>query len=262
MISIPADMKKNLIALLGILIQFSGFSQSQYKTIKISDDIKLIKLSEQVYIHVSYANLADYGRTPENGLIFIEGNKAFVFDSPWNDSQTKTLFSWLTDSMKLEIKGFVPNHWHNDCLGGLGYILQQKIETYANQMTIDIARFEKRPLPQHGFKDSLSLKLGNKAIKCYYLGAAHTLDNIVVWIPSESILFAGCMIKSLSSKDLGNTADGDLKAYPGTIKKLIAKFPEAKLVIPGHGDPGGVELITHTLDLLNKNTKPDSSTAK
>jgi len=154
--------------------------------------------------------------------------------------------------MKLTIVGFIPTHWHADRMGGLEFIQHQKIETYANQMTIDIAKLKNLPVPEHGFKDSLQLQLGDKMIKCYYLGAAHSLDNIVVWIPSEQILFAGCMIKSLNSNDLGNTVDGDLIAYPKTIDKLINKFPVAKIVIPGHGQFGGLDLLTHTKELLTK----------
>ena len=117
-------------------------------------------------------------------------------------------------------------------------------------MTIDIAKSHNLPIPSHGFKDSIQLELGDKLINCYYFGAAHSLDNIVVWIPSEQILFAGCMIKSINSKDLGNTVDGDLIAYPKTIDKLINKFPTVKIVIPGHGPFGGFDLIQHTRNLL------------
>ena len=119
-------------------------------------------------------------------------------------------------------------------------------------MTIEIAQSKGLEIPKHGFKDSLQLQLGDKIVKCYYLGPAHTLDNIVVWIPSEQILFAGCMVKSLNSTDLGNTVDGNLLAYPQTIAKLITKFPNAKIVIPGHGPHGGLDLIKHTSDLLTK----------
>lgn len=108
------------------------------------------------------------------------------------------------------------------------------------------------PVPEHGFKDSLQLQLGDKRIICYYPGAAHSLDNIAVWIPSELILFTGCMVKSLESGNLGNVADGDLKAYPDTIDKLLLKFPTVKIVIPGHGAVGGTELIKHTQVLFGK----------
>jgi metallo-beta-lactamase class B len=239
------------IVLIG-LIHYNGFSQNDYKRIKISNDIELIKISDNSFVHVSYSNLPQYGRISANGLIFINGFEAFLFDSPWTDSLTMDLVNWLRDSMKLKIVGFVPNHWHNDCMGGLGYIQNQKIQSYANQMTIDIAKTKNLPVPTFGFKDSLQLNLGDKLIKCYYLGAAHSTDNIVIWIPSEQILFAGCMIKSTNSKDLGNTADGDLKVYPKTIDNLINRFSMAKIVIPGHGQFGGYELIKHTKELLNK----------
>jgi metallo-beta-lactamase class B len=234
------------------LIQLHGFSQPDTKTIKVSDDIELIKISDNAYVHISYFNMPDFGRVPANGLIFINDNEAFLFDSPWTDSLTMDLFSWLTDSMKLKITGFIPNHWHVDCMGGLGFLQKQNIESYANQMTIDIARSKNLPVPAHGFKDSLQLQLGDTWIKCYYLGAAHSSDNIVVWIPSEQILFAGCMVKSIGSENLGNTADGDLTAYPETIDKLIDKYPAARIVIPGHGPFGGIELIKHTKELATK----------
>jgi metallo-beta-lactamase class B len=245
-------MKKVIIGLFTALIQISGFSQSGLEAIKISKDVELIKLSDHAYVHVSYADLPKFGRFPSNGLILINGTEAFLFDTPVTDSLTMDLVSWIKDSMKLKIIGFVPNHWHVDCIGGLGFIIQQNIESYANQMTIDIAKSKGLPIPKYGFKDSLQLKLGDKLICCYYLGAAHTMDNIVVWIPSEQILFAGCMIKSVDSKDLGNTVDGDLTAYPKTIDKLKEKFPTAKIVIPGHGKFGGFELIKHTRELSTK----------
>jgi len=237
-----------VIILIG-LIHYNGFSQDNYKRIKISIDIELIKLSENAYVHVSYSDFPKFGRFPSNGLIFINGSEAFLFDTPATDSLTMDLVSWIKDSLKLKIVGFVPNHWHNDCIGGLEYLKNQKIESYANQMTIDIAKANNLPVPANGFKDSLLLQLGDKLIKCYYFGAAHSLDNIVVWIPSEQILFPGCMIKSVNSKDLGNTVDGDLIAYPKTIDKLIDRFPMAKIVIPGHGQFGGFELIMHTKEL-------------
>ncbi len=57
------------------------------------------------------------------------------------------------------------------------------------------------------------------------------------------------MIKSIRSKNLGNTTDGDLIAYPKTLTKVLKKFPSARIVITGHGEDGGLELIEHTLEL-------------
>ncbi|MFO0645147.1 MAG: hypothetical protein U0326_02840 [Polyangiales bacterium] len=32
-------------------------------------------------------------------------------------------------------------------------------------------------------------------IEVFFPGAAHTLDNVVVWLPSRALLFGGCMIR-------------------------------------------------------------------
>ncbi|MCX6220637.1 MAG: subclass B1 metallo-beta-lactamase [Bacteroidia bacterium] len=245
-------MKNWIIVILVVIIHFNGFPQGNYQRIKVSNDIELVKLSKNAYVHISASEISGFGLVQSNGLIFVNGKEAFLFDTPVTDSQTKDLVDWIKDTLKLKIVRFAPNHWHSDCMGGLGYLQSQGIESYASQKTIEIARTKNLPVPAHGFKDSLQLHLGNELIKLYYLGAAHTLDNIVVWIPSEQILFAGCMVKSLNSKNLGNTADGDLITYPKTIDKLIRKFPTAKIVIPGHGEFGGIELIKHTGKLLTK----------
>ncbi len=218
----------------------------------ISDNLELVKLTDNAFMHVSYADLPGYGRTPANGLVFIKGKEAFLFDTPWNDTLTNQLVTYLKDKMGISIVGFVPNHWHEDCMGGLNYLKSKGIPSWANEKTIEIAVGKNLPVPDHGFTDSLTLHLGDKIIICYYPGAAHSIDNIIVWIPSEGMLFAGCMVKSMESQSLGNTSDGDLRAYPVTIGKLLKRYRNARIVIPGHGRPGGYELISHTMELTGQ----------
>lgn len=64
-------------------------------------------------------------------------------------------------------------------------------------------------------------------------------------------MFGGCLVKSLNARNLGNTEDGDLAAYPITLKKVKETYPEAKIVVPGHGRPGGIELIDYTIKLCH-----------
>lgn len=239
---------RTIIFLLCLVIASANYAQT-YTQSKVNNDITLVKISDNAFVHISYTNDPQFGRFPSNGLILINNNEAFLFDTPTTVTQTQELVDFITDSLKLKVIGFVPNHWHNDCVGGLEYLKSIGVKTYANQLTIDILKQKGQTYPDNGFRDSLQLFLGDKEILCYYMGAAHSKDNIVVWIPSEKILFAGCMAKSINSINLGNTVDGDLKAYPITIKKVIEKFPNANIIIPGHGSFGGIEVLTHTLKL-------------
>jgi hypothetical protein len=36
------------------------------------------------------------------------------------------------------------------------------------------------------------------------------------------------------------------------MANLKSKYPDARIIVPGHGDPGGPELIEHTLKLLKE----------
>lgn len=238
---------KQLVLLL-ILAQLSNVSISQ-EIITITPDLELVKITENAYVHVSYASSKDFGRYSSNGLIFIHDKKALLFDTPSTDSLTKTLVLWLIENMHTQIEGFVPNHWHEDCMGGISILKKLGITTIANQVTINIAKEKHLPFPGKGFDDSLTINLEGRQVLCWFPGAAHSMDNIVVWIPSEKILFPGCMVKSIDSGNLGNIADGDLNEYPNTLGKIIDRFPEAKIVIPGHGAFGGFELLTHTKNL-------------
>lgn len=236
-----------LIIFLGTL-SFTLLGQDT-KTWQVSENLQIIQLTRQTYIHVSWSETPGYGRYSSNGMIYTNGRDALLLDTPVSDEMTQNLVRFMEDSLSLKITGFVPNHWHEDCMGGLAYLNSREIPTFAHNMTCVQALVHDLPEPDICFGDRMVLSLGGKEVICEYPGPAHTLDNIVVWIPSEKILFAGCMVKSIDSGNLGNTSDGDTVNYANTIRNVIEKYGEADYVVPGHGKWGGSELLFHTLEL-------------
>ena len=245
---------KQLIFLL--LLFYSGIwasAQTDKRTIRISDQLQLVPLTDRVWVHVSVDEIAGFGKVSSNGLVYALNGQAFLFDTPATNLLTEMLVKAVADSLKSKIVGFVPNHWHIDCMGGLKYLQSLGIESYANQQTIDEAKKRKLPVPAQGFSESLNLKLSGNTIECWYPGGGHTSDNIVVWLPSEKVLFAGCMVKEIKSKSQGNLTDADLKNWPSTIEKVIEKYKDVQIVVPGHGLWGGHEILEHTLKLVKNN---------
>jgi metallo-beta-lactamase class B len=110
----------------------------------------------------------------------------------------------------------------------------------------------KAPLVKKSFIDKMDLKVGNINVELSYIGGGHTIDNIVAWISDCKVLFAGCMLKGVDFKSIGNTTDADLDSYPKTLIKMRQRYGEAIIVVPGHGKPGGLELIDHTENMLKK----------
>jgi metallo-beta-lactamase class B len=84
----------------------------------------------------------------------------------------------------------------------------------------------------------------------FYPGPAHTRDNVVVWLAESRVLFGGCAVRAASDTSVGNVADADVKEWPASIRRVRDRYPTADVVVPGHGDPGGRELLEHTLALL------------
>lgn len=134
-----------------------------------------------------------------------------------SDSMTSRLIRFVQDSLKLRIVGFVPNHWHNDCTEGMDLLDSMDVPTYAHRITNQILKDNNLPQARHSFEDSLLLKQGSTEMVCTYLGPGHSEDNIVVWLPREKILFAGCMLKSAAATGLGHTTDAGLESWPLTL---------------------------------------------
>ena len=82
-------------------------------------------------------------------------------------------------------------------------------------------------------------------VQVIFPGAAHSPDNVVVWIPRLGVLFGGCMVRS---DTLGNLSDADVAAWPAAIARL-RELP-ATIVIPGHGTRFDPALFDRTDQLL------------
>ncbi|MEJ2545624.1 MAG: subclass B1 metallo-beta-lactamase [Calditrichaceae bacterium] len=216
---------------------------------QISEDLEIKQISDHCYIHISYHDLENAPHFPANGLVYINQGKAYIVDTPWTNELTDLLIQYLQDTMKVSVECVIPAHWHEDCMGGLELVHNMGIKSYAYQLTAEICKEKNLPIPKITFQDSLIIGSENELL-LKYLGPGHTEDNIVVYIPSEKILFAGCMAKALNWNSLGFTGDANVPKWPETLRKVLYTFPEAKIVIPGHGDFSGINILKHTLSLF------------
>jgi metallo-beta-lactamase class B len=219
------------------------------QSIRISDDAFVQPVTPGVWVYTTYHDVPGYGRTPANGLVVVDNKEAFLIDLPWTDEQTATLFDWVAVNQGAVVRTVVPTHFHEDCMGGLAEAHRRRATSYGLDKTVQIARQKRLPVPQIPFQFRTMVRCGSTVALVTYYGPGHTTDNVVVWRPKQRVQFGGCLIKSLDSQSLGNTTDGDLAAYPTTLRKVQAAYRHAKIVVPGHGDWGGPELIQHTLEL-------------
>lgn len=220
--------------------------------IVINRDIQLIPLGDSLYIHETWDELEGYGRFSSNGLVLIKGGRALMVDTPMDNEKTRRLTSYITDSLKATVTKLIIGHFHDDCLGGLGYLQSIGVEAVAHSMTIRICQEQGLPIPQTPFSDALNFDFNGEEIECRYFGAGHSADNITVWLPGRKVLFGGCLIKSMDSTGLGNLSDAVVADWDTTVGKLLKQYSGIQTVVPGHGSAGGAELLPHTIQLVEK----------
>lgn len=238
-----------------MLVLFTGCThriESNMHATKLSDNVEVSPIAECIWLHTTYHQLPGLGCYPASGIIVISGHDSVMIDLPWTNKQTGILFDWIEKKHKANVKAVVPTHSHSDCTGGLAKAHKRGAESWAFIETIKKLQKGKRAVPRNGFAKTKRLECGETVIELAYLGGGHSADNIVAWIPSQKILFGGCLVKSLESTNLGNTKEADLGNYPKTLEKVLKKYSEAKVVVPGHGKPGNLQLIKHTIELCTK----------
>lgn len=229
----------------------STLSLKKFKPIEVyhSEDLVIIQISDNAFLHTSYLQTNDFGNVPCNGMVVRNSNEVVIFDTPTNNKSAEELIKFLTEKLHCKINAIVPTHFHDDCLGGLAAFHKSKIPSFGNLSTIELAKANNVVVPQNGFNDSLKLRLGNTYAVVKYFGQGHTKDNVVGYFLKENILFGGCLIKELQATK-GYLGDANVGEWSSTVDKVKKEYPNVKIVIPGHGEIGGVELLDYTIKLF------------
>lgn len=217
-----------------------------------SETLKIAQLTKSTFLHTSYLQTESFGKVPCNGMIVIGGGEAVIYDTPADESTSKELLDWIEGTLKCTPIAVVVTHFHVDCLGGLGEFHSRNIPSYASALTMELANANGAVLPQNGFDDYMEVTVGKEKVTTEYIGEGHTKDNVVGYFPSEKVLFGGCLIKAVGAGK-GNLEDANTEAWSETVNNVRSKYKNAEIVIPGHGQHGGQELLDYTIEMFGKN---------
>ncbi|SIS37614.1 metallo-beta-lactamase class B [Chryseobacterium shigense] len=251
----PMKSLSKILFLSSALLFFSCTSQKKAQKAKVvykTDNLSVIQLSDDIYQHVSYLSTDSFGKVECNGMIVKDGNETVILDTPTNDKSTEELISWIKNTLHSKVNAVVATHFHDDCLGGLKEFDKNNIPSYANNKTIELAKKAGAHVPGHGFNDTITLNAGKHKILVKYFGEGHTKDNVVAYVPDEKAMFGGCLIKEIDATK-GYLGDANVHTWSQTVEKVKAQYPDAKIVMPGHGEVGGKELLDYTIRLFKNN---------
>lgn len=218
---------------------------------RLSADLSVRELAPGVWLHRSWGRDSTGERAPANGLVVRDARGVVIVDTPWGNAPTAALLDWIARELKEPVLGVVVTHAHDDRIGGARVVRERGIPLLASPRTVEVAagrRLEYLPMALAGLDEDEAVLVG--PLEVYYPGPAHTPDNVVVWLPEQRVLFAGCIARAADSSSLGFSGDANLARWPEALRRVKQRYADATLVIPGHGAPGGETLLDRTRVLL------------
>lgn len=221
-------------------------------------EVRLRRIHRDVWVHVSTWRSLDGTVYPANGLLVRDGDGLLLVDSAWGEEATVALLDVVEAEIGLPVRRAVVTHFHDDRVSGAEVLDQRGVTVYATPLTQRLAAAAGNVVPETALQGlgevGGAVTLG--PVEIFYAGAGHSLDNIVVYVPDARVLFGGCAVHEQARDNAGNVADARLSAWPGSIRRVRLRYPEVAAVVPGHGVPGGAELLDHTIALVEAH-EPD-----
>ena len=183
-------------------------------------------------------------------------------DACSTERRTRAFLDTVAGVARQPVRTLVNTHHHPDHTAGNGLFAGATIVAHDN------ARDEMRALglprntgtwgdvdygdlrltpPFLTFADRLTLWVDELRCELLFAGqAAHTTNDIVLWIPEHSVLFAGDLVFNGGTPfQLSGSVLGAIDVLEQFLKPL-----EARTIVPGHGPVAGPEVIDDVLGYL------------
>jgi metallo-beta-lactamase class B len=179
-----------------------------------------------------------YGWTPCNGLIIAGDQGPTIVDTGNDREQGELLVQVSARVTGRKTAQAIATHFHEDRTGGIEAMRAANVPVYAHPYSVGLAQAYGFPVPEpvRGLEKA-PVQLG--PVELFYPGAGHVRDNITAWHAESGVLFGGCLLRATTDDQIGSLADADIAAYPASIARLVERYPQRRLTIPGHGSAAG-----------------------
>lgn len=253
MTPISTMMYKRYFSILFLSIALNCAYAQPSQSVRVKNDVALIRLTESTAMYTAFMYF-NVGFVPMNGLIINTKQGLIMIDAPWSRKHVKYILKKARKLFKKRVKYAILTCGNPERIGGISELHRKKVISISQRKTAKIMTESGFLPPDHYFvleKDT-TLYFGKTPLELYFPGHGYSPDNLTVYLKNERILFGGGLIKSATSRYLGNIQTANLRAWKKSIQKLYDKYPYAKAVIPAQGRHAGIELIRHSLDLVNR----------
>ena len=225
-------------------------TQPLYPVRQIGDQLQVQQLAPGLWLHRTERTFANGSRFTSNGLVLDNGDGIWLLDTAWGYYPTQDLLHWIDVVLQKPVVKAIATHSHDDRTGGYLALAERGIRLEVTAQTAQLAAKERIEPLQVAAELAVGQHYQAGPVDWFYPGPGHTHDNTTLYLPRYQLLFGGCFVKAPRYPGLGNIADADVAAWPASLQRLKAAYPDARIVVPGHGDVGDLALLDYSLGLL------------
>ena len=135
----------------------------------------------------------------------------------------------------------INTHYHPDHTSGNYLYAGCPVYIGAYDMAFLSKELKPENMPTVFVTDSMVLNLGDETVTLYNFGRAHTWNDMVVLLKNRKVLFTGDLVFHKVNPFLAANAGADVPLWMAALDRIIA-MPGVDTLVPGHGNPGGMEM--------------------
>jgi len=196
------------------------------------------------------ALVVDTGMGPKNGRRVLDRTRALT-DRPLVLTITHFHPEHGYGAQAFEEARIVYNRSQQEELSDKGVPYLEMFRTFGDAVAEQLEGVELVE-PDEVYEDRTSFDLGGIEVELHHFGPAHTRGDQVVFLPETRVLFTGDLVETRLFPIFPwfppDDADVDGSRWIEVLGRLEALEPE--VVVPGHGEVGGPELIREVRSYL------------
>jgi len=204
----------------------------------------------------------DLSRHEQTNVGVVRGDDAVVVIDANFESAARRILADIAEAEALPVSHVVNTHYHVDhslgngvyvaagatVIGGAGQ-RRELLDKGPEDAVIQVGAVPERFFPAT-LEFTGTMAFPEAGLELQTVGPAHTLGDVVAWLPEIGVLFVGDLAVAWSHGNNFSDVDADMEGWIRALSHCIALQPA--VVVPAHGRLAGVDVLTGQRDFIEE----------